>query len=228
MDRMDSKAIFTYKDQILDLLSKPYIIYDIAYEIAVYDEIDFNPGITPYPPSSALPKDARRVRIATADGITTNPSTLGNDIHVRANEALGITAFSKSEITAETVTLHNIYAPYDELVRKGGPGISVVNNGNGSYTITVKQIDAEMIVNVMSVTSTSSGLDVGNAVIASDAVWAASGLLNVKSLKPATLSVYTVTGQLFKQVQVRDSYSMTLPKGLYIIQLNGKAYKVLN
>ena len=227
MDRKTDVATYTFIDDLVPLLNK-HIIYSVHYEIGVYDQIDDLPGKTAYPPVEVLPTDSRRILIETADGITTNPSTLGSALFVPSKKDFEFIAYSKNEITEATIKLYQPSAPGEELLRKGGPGIKVKDNKDGSYTVTVKQVDNEMLIKVASVISTNSGEEVGNAAIAADNVWSAFGTLYVQAASPATLSIYSVTGQLVQQVAVSGSYSATLPKGLYIVQLNGKAYKIIN
>ena len=225
MDRGDAVATYVFKDQILPLLDK-YIIYGMYYELAVYDEFD-NVGGTNYQPSQTLPKDVRKVYIEAADGIKTTPNSIGSAIFVPSLQNFVFTAVSASEITAETITLHQPFGAFDEIRFGEKKGVLVTNNKNGTYTITIQYVNQEMLIRVNSVASLSSG-ETGNDAIAADNVWAASGTLFVQAANTATLSVYTVTGQLFFQKSVSGSFSMTLPKGLYIVQLNGKAYKVIN
>ena len=226
MDRGNGPAKYVYKDQILPLLDD-YIITAMFYELAVYDEYD-NAGSTVYPIAQPLPQDVRKILIESAEGITTTPNTLGNAIYVPSLKDFVFTAYSESEITAETITLHQPYGDFTEIrTAAGKKGVLVKDNKNGSYTITIQRVNDEMLIRINNEASVSSG-DTGNEAFAADAVWAASGTLFVQAATPATLSVFTVTGQLFFQTSVNGSYSMTLPKGLYIVQLNGKAYKVVN
>jgi len=225
MDRETENAIYIWKDPILPLLDK-YIIYAIDYEVSVYDEIDYLPGNTIHPPSSTLPTNARKVFIEAADGITTSVSSKGSAIYVPTKTDFVFTAFSDSEITAATVTLHQPYGDFDEINRRD-KGVKVKNNLNGSYTITIQQVNYEMLIRINSEASLTSE-PTGNFVIAPNAVWSAAGTLFVQSAKQATLSIYSVTGQLIKQISVTGSYTMTLPKGLYIVKLDGQAYKIIN
>jgi len=225
MDRATEDAIYIWKDDILSLL-RNQIIYSIDYEIAVYDEIDNIPAPGNYPPATVLPKDARKLYIEPAAGITTNPNSIGTAIFTPSLKDFTFVAESESEITAETVTL---LRPYDreELNRKGGKGVIVTKTGVNTYAITVQYVNQEMVIVVNSEASLNSAT--GNFVIKPiNAVWGASGTLFVETAKTATLSIYSVTGQLIKQMSVSGSLSMTLPKGLYIVKIDDQAYKVIN
>ena len=45
--------------------------------------------------------------------------------------------------------------------------------------------------------------------------------------QPLKASVYSITGALVKQQTVSGTAQVTLPKGIYIVQLGNKAYKVV-
>jgi hypothetical protein len=45
--------------------------------------------------------------------------------------------------------------------------------------------------------------------------------------QPLKASVYSITGSLVKQQTVSGTAQVTLPKGIYIVQLGNKAYKVV-
>ena len=74
---------------------------------------------------------------------------------------------------------------------------------------------------------TGSEGETSNEVIVANAVYANNGMLYVKAAQAELLSVYTVTGQLAKKVTVSGEATFSLPKGIYIVTLANKAYKVV-
>jgi len=223
MDRMTSVARYTYKDQMLPLLDK-YPIESIYYEISIHDEFD-SPGSNDYePPTGADVTTLRAIEIFAEDGITTNPSTLGAIRYVPSQKPFTFTAVSAKPIT---VFVESAYPNVD--LPAGLVDCEYI--GSNTYKVTIKRVEQNLNIYVTATTSTSGdgdGEQTGNLLVAKNNVWAASGTLFVETDSPATLSVYSVTGQLVNQVSVSGSTSLPLPKGLYIVQLNGKAYKVIN
>jgi hypothetical protein len=115
--------------------------------------------------------------------------------------------------------------------KEGGIVIEPVKGAANTYEVTLRRVQQNLFVDISSATSSSAdgdGTTTGNALVKADAVWAASGVLTVQSAKPATVSVFSVTGQLLQQVSVNGTRTLTLPKGLFIVQMNGKAFKVIN
>jgi len=227
MDRMDGVATYIYKDNLLPLFDK-YVIASINYEIIVGDEFDND--VQDIEVLGTLPKDYIGVQLAPDDGITTDPNHLGGAgpdlMYYVPNRNFEFTAFSNSPIE---VSLGALYASdAHRIIPDAESAVVITDNKNGSFTIRIKQIMFNYKISITSVTATSEEEITGNQLVVKNAVWAASGRLFVQTDTPATLSIYSVTGQLVKQVPVSGSSSLALPKGLYIVQLNGKAFKVIN
>ena len=241
-DRKSDTYYYYFKDPILPLLEK-YVIYSIQYEIGFYDIIDYPNGTT-HPPVAVLPNNPRQVSIETEEGITTDYdlNVVGTAVYVEAGSEFSFNAYSENEITDETVTLYrptdlvNPYIQYGPGSGFTGPdakkpikSVYVEQIADGTYLITIKNIVEAILIDIKSVTATNSEEgNVGNIGITPNNVWSATGTLYVQTSTPSTLSIYSVTGQLITQTTVSGNYSMTLPKGLYIVQVNGKAYKILN
>ena len=218
MDRSSGIATYVYEDQLLPLLQK-VVIWSIEYEITINDETDSESTAYDEPASASVISNFG-ISIIADEGIETDPNTYGGlqPFFVASQKDFVFTATSDSPITEETV--------WTEPARRDG-GFKVKDNLDGTYTITILKVNRALKVFVSSLALPESG-ETANAFVAADAVWANSGKLTVKAVKPAVLSIYTVTGQLYKKMPVSGNFELALPKGLYIVQLNGKSYKVVN
>ena len=234
MDRATGYATYIFEDQMLPLINK-YPVYSISYELSINDEID-SPGINYYqPPTKVDPTQLRAFQVETEKGIVACDKD-GNKLwwdllyYVETNKDLTLQVFSETPLEVKV-------APKNpDLLRQPG-GVVVTDNKDGSYAVTIKRIQYNVDIS-FSATEPKSTVIVysedgdpdhtGNEVVSADKVWSASGTLFVEAAKPGTLSVYSVTGQLYNQVAVSGNYTLALPKGLFIVQLNGKAYKVVN
>ena len=205
--RYSNYTNYLFKDQIIPLLTQ-YVICSIHYEIefgsTYYAPVTTNHGIT----------------IEAEKGITTTPNSLGGPIYVESNYDFIFRVYSDRDITVTTSR------------GRDADGVLIVNNHNGTYGVTIRRITSNFVIYVKYANTTQSGTgennQTGNTSMASDAVWAAGGMIHVRTANPAgTLAVYTMTGLLYKQLSVNDNYSLPLPKGHYIILLNGKSYKIV-
>ncbi len=220
MDRKSGIATYIYHDQVKPMLDKE-VIYSIDYEISVHDEVA-SPGNNDYtPPVMSDVTILRGVKLEAENGITTNPISEGDKTIVAytpSHEDYTFKAFSNKPIVVTTDR------------GRDAEGVKVLDNKDGSFDVTIRRVQTNIVVSIKSAsTESGTGEDgtTGNPTISGDAVWAANGTLYVQTANPATVSVYGVTGQLNKQAPVNGSYSVSMPKGIYIIQLNGKAYKVV-
>ncbi|MDR0429601.1 MAG: T9SS type A sorting domain-containing protein [Tannerellaceae bacterium] len=221
MDRASSFAKYTYQDDMLALLDKYPIIKAIKYEISLNDEVG-----TPGEGDHQLPvyvdrTTMRGLTIEAEDGITTNPNTIGTGgiIYVQSQKDFVFTASCDEEI--EVITDRGMANDVD-----------VKSDGEGTYTIKIKKVQSNFKIYLKKVVITESGAggdndETGNETLSEYAAWGANGTLYVKTAAAATLTIYNVTGQQIKQTKVNGNASFPMPKGLYIVQLNGKAYKIV-
>ena len=234
MDRKTNTAEYFLRDDILSLLNN-YIIYSIEYEVVIHDEVDYNMGLDPL---GTLPHNKMGVQLnpEVGDGIFTFPNHLSGSgpdrLYFVPVDNWTFTAFSKTPLTKENVTLEPLYeSDAYKTIPDVDKAVIVTDIGDGLYDITIRKILFNYKIGISSATSTSGegdGDQTGNLALGKNFAYAALGTLYVQTDSPATLSIYSVTGQLVKQMQVTGNTSLPLPKGLYIVQLNGKAYKVIN
>ncbi|MDR2120685.1 MAG: T9SS type A sorting domain-containing protein [Tannerella sp.] len=101
-------------------------------------------------------------------------------------------------------------------------GVSVVPNADGSYTVTIYDIREEIRLNI--------DIPAAGEYVAGDKVWSGGGgQLFVTSHKAGAAKVYNVIGEQVKTTVLAagETTSVSLPKGVYVITLNGKTYKVV-
>ena len=209
-------ATYDYEVDILQLFDKEPLIYSIHYDVWVDDMFggnDEGPGYGDKYTNYA-------VVINAAPGIATNPAT---DIITPKYVQMG-TSFTFDVSGDPGKELEVTSSDYLWTVDNGG--IIITPDGVGKWKVTLYKVASSMTVKVGYKTVVESG-ETGNVAFTADAVWASAGTLYVKAATPGILSIYSATGQLYKQFFAFGDYTATLPKGLYIVQLNGKTYKVV-
>jgi hypothetical protein len=222
MDRGSGTAKFVYKDNLLKILDTYPVIISIKYEVSLSKEV----GTTPGEEGGSVYSDRTMMRgliIEAEDSITTDPNVIGTGgiIYVPSQKDFVFTAYSDEEIEVTT----------DRGTDDQG-GVDVKNNNDGSYTITIRRVRSTIKISIKKFVITESGAggdngETANTTITGDAVWAAGGTLYVQTANAGTLAIYNITGQLYKVENISGSYTLSMPKGVYIVQLNGKAYKVV-
>lgn len=201
-------ATYIFKDKLYPLMQNTPI-YSIQYEIACIDEVAGSSDDTPAGSGSVTLM--RGIALDVQDGISTMPNHLSGIHYCQSNKDFTFTAISANPITVST-----------DRDRGDEGGVVIEDNGDDTYTVTIRRVQQNLKVTVK-----ASGTESSNDVLAKDDVWASNGILYVNAATPGALSVYSLTGQLLQTVPVSGTFTTTLPKGLYIVQLNGKAYKVV-
>jgi hypothetical protein len=100
--------------------------------------------------------------------------------------------------------------------------IDGVPAGDGRYTFTVPDIRQQIEITLLT--------DVAVDGVAASRIWAHGGKLYVRAVRPATpLYIYTTAGQLYQQQSVDAGETViALPPGFYIVELDGKRWKIGN
>jgi len=203
--RRSNYTSYIFKDQLIPLLTQ-YVMYSIHYEV-IFENYTIPPVIINH-----------GINIVADKGITTVPA-LGGPVYVTSNSDFVFRVFSNNDITVTT--------------SRGGDatGVMVVKNYNGTFDVTIRRVTSNFTIYIRQVPASLSGIDessqTGNEAVVSNAVWAANGMLYVRTQDPGTLSVFTLSGLLYKQLPVNRNQSFSLPKGNYIILLNGRTYKIV-
>ncbi|MDR2469438.1 MAG: fibronectin type III domain-containing protein [Tannerella sp.] len=112
----------------------------------------------------------------------------------------------------------------DRLIQGDPEVLTALPNADGSYTFTIRQVRQTLEITVTS--------GVGNAgVSASTTVWANGGTLYIAASTSGEAYIYNVSGQLVKTLHATSLHGETattqLPRGVYIVVVGGKTYKVI-
>ena len=206
-------ATYVYTSDMMSMYLK-YPFYSIHYEIWVDEEIGGNePG-----PENGNVYLNHAITIDAADGIITNPLS-GMVTYTRAKKDFIFDVTCEPGKELEVTTDHQLWS-----ANKGSIIITPVEAGKWS----VKLLSISSHLNITVGYKADSESDITGIIAPfGDKVWASGGTLFVKTANAGKLSIYSATGQLCKTTSVNGNYSATMPKGLYIVRLNGKAYKVI-
>jgi hypothetical protein len=93
------------------------------------------------------------------------------------------------------------------------------------FLFVVRQIRQEYVeINV----TLEPRVGTGNEIVGAETkIWSNDGQLYVETSHNGILSAYTPAGELCLQEFVSGSGKFTLPRGVYVVQMHGKAYKVI-
>lgn len=74
----------------------------------------------------------------------------------------------------------------------------------------------------------SNLIDLTDDLIEEQTVWTANGSIYVRAKKDVEVNIYTITGQLSKQVKVTEGETaIPMPRGLYIVRFEKITRKVI-
>jgi len=224
-DRASGTATYTYSQKLVEL-AKKYPIYSMSYVVTLNDEIGTVGSEANEPPVSKEPENMRALTFEMEDGITSKNlpiNVLGNTMYTPSSRNFSFTVESSKAISV-TTNRHN-----KDIYTADGVEIKE-NKDKKTYSVTIYTVREDINIKVAYANSTQSEAGDGTTGTdgpTSDAVWASGGTLYVNAATPGVINIYSITGQLYKTEAISGSYTLSLAKGLYIIQLNGKAYKVV-
>lgn len=100
-------------------------------------------------------------------------------------------------------------------------GVQIVNNTDGSYTITILSIRETVTIAI----DFATGID----SIDGNAVWSHANQLYIRSEETGEAAVYTLQGALVSNIRINagETVTLQLSNGVYVITLNGKTYKIV-
>ncbi len=97
---------------------------------------------------------------------------------------------------------------------------------DGSYKYTIPRVVEPWTVSFS--TSTDSGGETSNSKIGEQtAAWSSGDKLYLKSPESSIARIYTLTGSLYRELEINGDKVVQLPHGFYVVSLNGKRYKVM-
>ncbi|MDR2147919.1 MAG: T9SS type A sorting domain-containing protein [Tannerella sp.] len=211
----DGTAVYTYRTDLNALLSKYPNLTGISYEIWLNNEMSIDPG-NPNGEANAYPGILRPYTLNLADGIVDPNIALQGYTESNKKMTFQVSAEPGKKLTVGVTP----------ALPQGLKGSAKESAQAGVYDVVIPIVNTAIEINIAYESSSESG-EVGNAAIAADAVWGSRGTLVVNAAKSGVLSVYSITGQLIKQEVVSGGKSITLPRGIYIVKLNGVTSKVL-
>ncbi|MDR1719399.1 MAG: cadherin-like beta sandwich domain-containing protein [Dysgonamonadaceae bacterium] len=128
--------------------------------------------------------------------------------------------YSVTSITVNASANHNQASYYVS----GAGGLSV---GDNAVTVTVTAEDGTSRVYTITVTrdNVPNGLETASSGLK---VWTSDNTLFVSVLKSTNMSVYNLSGTLYKQQTVTEGETaVTLPRGVYVVRIDGATRKVV-
>jgi len=117
------------------------------------------------------------------------------------------------------------YVPHISTSRVQVPdseGVLVERNVDGSFTVTILQIQEHIIVSI--------DFAVGNELVDDNVhVWGAGGMLYMQSSESANALVHTLSGAFVQNIYLSagEVFSQPLAKGCYFVTIGKKTYKVI-
>ncbi|MDR1381044.1 MAG: T9SS type A sorting domain-containing protein [Tannerella sp.] len=237
----DGTGIATYKYivDITPLLEKYSLVQTsntdtivkdrIEYDIWVAEEVSNNPGS-----GNAYPTISRAVKILAEEGLATYPYA-GIPQYVNIYKDFTFEVSGDPEKTLEAGVYLDPQLDGNLIVDPVyaiDKGIKIEATAAGKWNVTISKVFHNITVKVGYAATTESnegGDGTGNLLIVKDAVWASGGQLYIKAATPGQLQIYSITGQLQKAKAVSGNVTLSdLPKGIYLVKLNGRTYKVFN
>lgn len=102
-------------------------------------------------------------------------------------------------------------------------GVITVNNGDGTFTVTIKHVQQNIKVSIDFIT--------GNEHINQDNnIWVYNNQLHITTASAEKANIFNATGTLIKTVPIvaGETVSLPLPRGFYIVNIQDKSYKVVS
>jgi hypothetical protein len=217
-------ATYTYEIDLNKLFDQYPKITEIRFEIWLKDEIVRDPD-NANGEGNGYVQVLRPYTLNLAEGITANVPISG---YTPSGKNL------KFEATVWDDNIgKNLLVTTDRALALGAPKYDKIGSGVENdhpyikYEVTIPVVKSAINISINYASTPESGPTGNSVVITEDAVWGAAGAIYVTAANPGVVSVYNITGQLVKQEAVSGSRTLALPRGIYIVKLNGKATKVL-
>lgn len=164
--------------------------------------------------SSIPPVIQRLVMMPTISGAICDKPSGSNYVTSRENFVFTITPIGSNVGMALKVSTSRTSVPDSE-------GVLVVKNEDGSYTVTIKQVQESIEVYIDFTTS--------NAMVESHNLWTSGSNLNIESETNNNAVIYTVSGALVKSIDIAagEIVSIQLTRGFYVVKMDNNTYKIV-
>jgi hypothetical protein len=166
-------------------------------------------------PEPANPPPAQReVILPSLPGITTDPPAGSYTVSSGDDFIFTLTP------AATQALLTPVIATGRTTGDNGDEGVEITPNGDGSYTVRIRQVRQPLTV-VIDFTTADATVDGAR-------VWSHGGTLHITAAVDSEARIYRVSGGLAKAIPVAAgaTVSAPLPAGFYVVVLDGKPYKV--
>ena len=155
----------------------------------------------------------RAIEIPEVEGVTTDPKP--GVYYAPSNTNYSFTARYSGE-------LMNVLA--EGFYSKSIIDLAAEKQEDGSYKYTLYKVTEPWTISFAP--NVNSG-DVSNNIFTDQPVWSSGNILHINTQDSEIVNVYTLVGILYKQVSVNGYSTIQLPKGFYVVSVNGKQYKVV-
>jgi hypothetical protein len=188
-----------------------YILFREPNTCCTYDSIYVGP------PVIVPPVIERRIVIPEIPGVTTYPPAGEYHVHSRDNFVFTVTPSDER------------YRSWDLKVAisrsvSGDDGVIITPNPDGSYTITIMQVQEDISILV---TFTNP---VANAAVEQTEIWTGGDQLYIHAAETGDARIYSISGALIQTPKLiaGKTTAIRLPKGFYLVTLyNDKTHKVI-
>jgi hypothetical protein len=157
----------------------------------------------------------RPVDVPELSGATTVPIAGRHYIDSRDNFVITVTPTGANAGMIPVLTTNRTSIPDSD-------GVIRVDNGDGSYTFTIRLVQEPITI--------SLDFTTGNASVENgDKVWSDNGQLYVTSSNAGLIRIFNAAGTLFKTFKVAagETSQISLGAGLYIVTINDRVYKAV-
>jgi hypothetical protein len=165
-------------------------------------------------PEPDEPEPAQReVILPSMPGFTTDPPAGSYFISSGDDFVFTITPAATQALLTPVIAI-------GRTANDGDDGVEITPNGDGTYTVRIRQVRQPLTVIIDFTTAT--------APVDGTRVWSHAGTLHITAATAAEARIYSVSGGLAKSIPVAagETVSAPLPAGFYVVVLGGKPYKV--
>jgi hypothetical protein len=175
----------------------------------LYEYVDM--GAYEYLEYIVVPEIMRAIWIPEVPGIRSEPPA--GEYHVKSRTDFTVVlspADARSNLRNLTVATGSAWQ------EKGN--MEIVRNGDGTVTLVFHEVNESLNVLLLGVTYDDSGSE---ALADGERLWSENRQLHVQAASHSRLKIYTLTGQLHRQLDVSSGKAVIpLPAGMYIVTLN--------
>jgi hypothetical protein len=170
-------------------------------------------GTVTIPEPDYPPVAQREIILPSMPGFTTDPPAGSYSVSSGDDFVFTLTPSATQALLTPVIAIGRTAGDGDE-------GVEITPNGDGSYTVRIRQVRQPLTVTIDFTTA--------GATVDGSRVWSHAGTLHITATTAGEARIYSVSGTLAKAVAVAagETQRIPLPAGVYIVVLDGKPYKV--